>query len=95
MESKVAPFAATPDPTYGRHPGPTHGEGRGSAEGEDPPEERDLRLVIEHDEIAGALIYRIVDRRTGEVVQQYLREEVLQMREDVDYSAGGVIRTRA
>ena len=95
MESKVAPFAATPDPTYGRPPAPANSEGRGGAEGGDATDERDLRLVIEHDEVAGTLIYRIIDRRTGEVVQQYLREEVLQMREDADYSAGGVISTKA
>ena len=43
----------------------------------------------------GSLVYKIIDRRTGEVVQQYLREEVLQMRDDADYSAGGVISTKA
>ena len=95
MESKVAPFAATPDPTFRRQSTPAHGEGRGGGEGADPSDEQDLRLVIEHDEIAGTQIYKVIDRRTGEVVQQYLREEVLQMREDVDYAAGGVISTKA
>ena len=95
MESKVAPFAATPDPTYGRRQPPAEREGRGGAGDAAPSEEEELRLVIEHDEIAGTLIYKIIDRRTGEVVQQYLREEVLQMREDAEYSAGGVIRTKA
>ncbi len=95
MESKVAPFAATPDPTYGRPAPPAHGEARSGGEGADPSEDRDLRLVIEHDEFAGTLIYKIIDRRTGEIVHQYLREEVLQMREDADYAAGGVIRTKA
>lgn len=95
MESKVAPFTATPDPTYGRQPTPAEREGRNGAEGEAPSEEQLLRLVIEHDEIVGTLVYKIIDRRTGEVVQQYLREEVLQMREDADYSAGGVISTKA
>lgn len=95
MENKVAPFAATPDPTYGRQPSPSHGEGRGGAEGADASGEQELRLVIEYDTGAGTAIYKIIDRRTGAVVQQYRREQVLQMGEEADYSAGGMIRTKA
>lgn len=95
MENKVAPFAATPDPTYGRQPSLPHGEGRGSAAGGEASGEQELRLVIEYDAVAGTAIYKVIDRRTGAVVQQYLRDQVLQMGAEADYSAGGVIRTKA
>jgi flagellar protein FlaG len=96
MQSKVAPFAATPDPTHGRQPRqpaahdrPAPGEEGGSAE------EEDLRLVIEEDEASGTYVYKTVNRRTGEVVQQLPREQVLRLRDDDAYLAGGVIRTKA
>jgi len=94
MERKVAPFAAAPDPTYGR-PAPQASADLRAAEDAPAAEEPDLRLVIEQDETGGPLIYRIVDRRSGMIVQQFLREEVLQMGEDVDYAAGGMIRAKA
>ena len=96
MERKVAPFAAAPDPTFGR-PAPQANPdvAPNTEEASDAADEPDLRLVIEQDEAGGPLIYRIVDRRTGGIVQQFMREEVLQMREDADYAAGGVIRTKA
>ncbi|MCI3134920.1 hypothetical protein [Phenylobacterium aquaticum] len=49
-------------------------------------------MVIE--EKAGSYVYMTVDRRTGDVVAQYPREEVLKLREGADYEAGAVIRTR-
>ena len=51
----------------------------------------DLRLFIEKDETAGVFVYRIIDRRTGDVVQQFPREEVLKMKESPDYDPGHVI----
>lgn len=95
MERKVASFAATPDPTYGRPRPQANPDGAAGPEDAGAADEPDLRLVIEGDDADGPLIYRIVDRRTGAVIQQFLREEVLQMREDADYSAGGVISTKA
>jgi flagellar protein FlaG len=55
----------------------------------------DLRLVIEEDKAAGTFVYKTVDWRTGEVVQQLPREEVLQMREAQNYSAGKLLATKA
>lgn len=95
MERKVAPFAAAPDPTYGRPAPQASPDVDRNTEDAGVADEPDLRLVIEQDEAGGPLIYRIVDRRTGGIVQQFMREEVLQMREDADYAAGGVIRTKA
>jgi flagellar protein FlaG len=55
----------------------------------------ELRLVIEEDLAAASYVYKTINSRTGEVVQQYPRDEVLRMREDANYQAGGVIRTKA
>jgi flagellar protein FlaG len=95
MQSKVAPFAATPDPTYGRHPQAPAPEAASQAETPGLGSEADLRLVIEEDQASGTYVYKTVNRSTGEVVQQIPREEVLRMRDDVAYVAGGVIRTKA
>jgi len=54
-----------------------------------------MRLVIEEDKASGSYVYKTVNRLTGEVVQQLPREQVLQLREQVDYEAGHVVRTKA
>ncbi|MBA4011525.1 MAG: hypothetical protein C0481_06630 [Phenylobacterium sp.] len=59
-----------------------------------PSVEPDLRLVIEEGQ-AGSFVYKTIDRRTGEVVLQLPREEVLRMREAEAYVAGAVIATQA
>jgi len=59
------------------------------------PDAADLRLVIEDDQAAGCFVYKTVDWRTGEVVAQIPREQVLRMREDQAYLSGAVIRTEA
>jgi flagellar protein FlaG len=61
---------------------------------EPPPSvDPDLRLVIE--EQGETFVYKTVDRRTGEVVQQLPREEVVRMREAEAYAVGDVISTQA
>jgi len=55
----------------------------------------DLRLVIEDDKDAGTVVYKTVDWRTGEVVQQLPREQVLLLRENQGYSAGSLLATKA
>jgi flagellar protein FlaG len=55
----------------------------------------DFRLVIEQDAHTGSYIYKTLDRSTGEVVAQFPREEVLKLRDDPAYVAGGVIVTKA
>jgi flagellar protein FlaG len=54
----------------------------------------DLRLVIEEDEATGAFVYKTLDRRTGEVVQQLPRESVLKAMASDDYEPGLVVDTR-
>ena len=96
MQSKVAPYAATPDPTHGRQPQPSVAPERSTTgEAEGPEGEADLRLVIEEDRVSGTYVYKTVNRRTGEIVQQLQRDEVLRLRDEADYLAGDVIRTKA
>lgn len=57
--------------------------------------ELDLRLVIEEAGIAGEFVYKTIDRRSGEVVLQLPREEVLRLREADSYEAGDLIATQA
>jgi flagellar protein FlaG len=55
----------------------------------------DLRLVIEQDPASGLYIYKTVDRRTGDVVLELPREEVVRMYRAEDYQAGAIIKTKA
>ncbi|HEY8571126.1 flagellar protein FlaG [Phenylobacterium sp.] len=96
MANKVAPFAATPDPTFGRHsshPQPQGGAAPAPAVPNHDPV--DLRLIIEEDKASGSYVYKTVNRVTGEIVRQFPREEVLRMHHVSDYVAGGVVRTKA
>jgi flagellar protein FlaG len=96
MQNKVASFAATPDPTFGRKSSAGPPEGGITAVRPVPSTDAaDLRLIIEEDQASGAYIYKTVNRRTGEVVQQFPRQEILKLREETGYVAGGVIRTKA
>lgn len=57
---------------------------------EPPPSvDPDLRLVIE--ERGETFVYKTVDRRTGEVVQQLPREDVVRLKDEQDYSAGDIV----
>lgn len=51
----------------------------------------DLRLVIEEDPVSGSYIYKTLDRKTGEVVQQLPREDVLRLRDTPVYVPGQVV----
>jgi flagellar protein FlaG len=95
MTNKVAPYAAAPDPTYGRSGSAPAFHAAGTPAGGEAPEEVDLRLEIVEDQASGTYVYKTVNRRTGEVVQQYPREEILRLRDAAAYHAGEVIRTKA
>jgi flagellar protein FlaG len=62
---------------------------------DDGPQPGDLRLVIEQDDASGAFVYKTVDRRTGETLQQFPREEILKMRDGADYESGDVFDGQA
>lgn len=59
------------------------------------PQPGDLRLVIEHDDDTGDYVYKTVDRRTGETLQQFPREEILKMRGASRYHMGDVYDGKA
>ncbi len=56
-------------------------------------DEADLRLVIEGH--GNSYIYKTVNRRTGETVTQFPRDEVLKLQTTEGYAAGQVIRAKA
>jgi flagellar protein FlaG len=58
---------------------------------ETPRQNADLRLVIEEDQTSGTFVYKTLDRRTGEVVKQLPREEVVRLKESPGYAPGDVI----
>ena len=96
MESKVAAFAATPDPTFGQKAALQRPDNGTPAERvAQGPEPADLRLVIEEDKATNSYVYKTVNRLTGEVIQQLPRDEVLKLREQLNYEAGDVVRTKA
>jgi flagellar protein FlaG len=97
MQSKVAPYAATPDPTYGRQTPtvPEHEDGPRRARSVPTPDPVDLRLIIEEDQASGSYVYKTINRATGEVVQQLPRAEILKLKDQISYVAGGVVRTKA
>ena len=97
MENKVAKISATPDQTFSQ-PAPQSppAADTGSIQSriaQGALDQADLRLVIE--EQAGSFVYKTVDRRTGEIVAQYPREDILKLHDDTDYAAGAVINAKA
>ncbi len=59
----------------------------------DPPaveKVADFRLVIEEDPATGSFVYKTLDRRTGEVVNQFPREQMLRLRDAENYAPGKV-----
>jgi flagellar protein FlaG len=58
-----------------------------------PVDQPDIRLVIEESDQPGSYVYKTLDRRTGEVLRQYPREELLRLRQEEGYEAGTVIQT--
>lgn len=97
MENKIAPSAATPDPTTGPPPAASRSATELPAKRTPPDHDPvDMRLVIEEDANAGGTyVYKTINRLTGEVILQLPREQLLKLRERVTYAAGDVVRTKA
>ena len=90
MSTTVAITAQTPEATSA-YPVRKVAEAAASTPAEERPSaigQPDLRLVIEEDKSSGSFIYKTMDRRTGESVKQYPREEVLRLRELHGYQPG-------
>ena len=93
METKLAPIAQFQDPDP--FPTPQGPASQPAAPSAVEDISADLRLVIEEDQASGLFIYKTIDRRTGDVVLQLPREEVVKMREARNYRAGALIKTKA
>jgi flagellar protein FlaG len=95
MSTPVASPAPTPDPT-GPAAARTPTADAGTRVGGILPvnEAPDLRLVIEEDKAAGSYVYKTIDIRTGHVVQQVPREEVLRLKDASGYEPGAVVNAR-
>jgi hypothetical protein len=55
----------------------------------------DLRLIIEETGDPVELVYTLVDRKTGQIVKQFRREEMLRRQELGDYAAGDGFSVKA
>jgi len=62
-----------------------------TAPAESQRQNADLRLVIEEDEVSGTFVYKTLDRRTGEIVRQFPRDEVVRLKDSASYAPGDVI----
>jgi flagellar protein FlaG len=96
MSTTAVNPAAGPGPKGPELPRPTVEEVAGKATAPElEAAAADLRLVIEEDSRANSFVYKIVDARTGKVVQQFPREEILRLRATPDYAPGTVIDARS
>jgi flagellar protein FlaG len=100
MNSSAAITATTADQSVGQSPFAPNSQGEISSPAAIVQDQTqvtnpaDLRLVIEEDKAAGTFVYKTIDWRTGEVVQQLPREQVLRMREAQNYAVGQVLATK-
>lgn len=95
METKIAATTSAPDPGLNRaavSEPPVKASPPPVATGPDPV---DLRLVIEEDQASGSYVYKTVNRVTGEVLQQFPRDDVLKLHNAARYAVGTVIDTEA
>lgn len=95
MSTTVAIPAQFPEPSGSPAVRTPSGDEVGKAAGKSPAAEAaELRLVIEEDKTSGSYVYKTVDVRTGTVVQQIPREEVLRLKEASGYQPGAVVNAR-
>ena len=71
------------------------GDFRDSRASEEAERAARYRLVIEEGPQAGSFIYKTLDRVTGEVIKQLPREQVVDLMQTAEYSAGSVIDSKA
>ena len=53
------------------------------------------RLLIEDDKAAGCFVYKVIDSKTGVVLQQTPSEQMVKLRESDGYLAGDVVKAQA
>jgi flagellar protein FlaG len=94
MKATIASALPIQDPGTYRTP-PATAPGPSTTAKESPRQNADLRLVIEEDPASGTFVYKTLDRRTGEVVRQLPREEVVKLKDALGYSPGEVTDSRS
>ena len=102
IQTSAAVRGVSADAGHGRNPSaqlPTprsdeEADPKGSASQPDLTPE-DYRLVIEEDAELGSILYKTVDHRTGEVIAQRAREQVMKLADTPDYVAGSLIKAKA
>lgn len=55
----------------------------------------DLRLTIEQDEASEELLYKLIDRASGQVVAEVSREDLVKLGDDPSYTAGALFSANA
>jgi len=109
MSGKVElPAASPPPPQPGTAGQPLHNESKPApapasvsaptpapAPAAPQTSQADLRLFIQEANAPGRYVYTVVDQRTGKVISQLPRDEVLQMKQHHDYAAGAVFDGKA
>jgi len=95
----VAPPKTTPDPQSSSGSSEPAivaqpDESAAPAAAPEPLNIQDLRLVIEEDKSAGSYVYKTIDPRSGKVIAQIPREELLKLKEQPDYRPGSVINAQ-
>jgi|GEM_PF-5091574 len=94
MKTQISPTSPIHDP--GTFTGRTAAPRATSAAAPTAPQHNaDLRLIIEEDEASGIIVYKTLDRRTGEIVRQLPREEVVRLRDAPSYTPGDVADSRS
>ena len=90
MTARIASAAPIQDPGV-QVTSPAAGPGAIVQPPESARQNADLRLIIEEDQSSGTFVYKTLDRRTGEIVRQFPREEVVRLKDTVGYTPGDVI----
>ena len=55
----------------------------------------DLRLIIDEVGSTGDYLYTVKDQRTGKILSQLQREQLIRLREQPDYTAGALFNGKA
>ena len=97
MSGKVVPTAPAADALVGTNSRPAEPEVNqvAPAAASDTTSPADLRLIIEEAGEPGNYVYTIVDQRTGKIVSQLPRDEVIRLKEQANYASGSVFNGKA
>jgi flagellar protein FlaG len=55
----------------------------------------DLRLIIDEVGSPGNYLYTVMDQRTGKILSQFPREQLIRLKEQSNYTAGAVFDGKA